>query len=53
MLAGHTLADDLGVLVNENVRTSFISVSTTGGHGTEDRVNLRALLEQVLGDEGP
>ncbi len=47
VLAGHTLADDLGVLVDEDVGASLISVDTTGGGDSHDRAGS---LQEILGN---
>ena len=46
VLAGHTLADNLGVLVDEDVGTGFIRVDATGGNGGQRAGSLEEVLAQ-------
>ena len=46
VLASHTLADDLGVLVDEDVGAGLIGVDATGGNGGQRASSLEEVLRQ-------
>ena len=48
MFAGHTLADNLRVLIDKDVGARFVSVHTTSGRGSHEGASL---LEHVSGNK--